>query len=279
LSSFFDHDDEDRERDLWFRVLAVLVDEEDADDIINSEQLREGVHSGRVVPSRYYTFAGEVPWADTFPDNGKMEVGEVHDWRSYSIEKPESASSFTFALEDPDESPEAPSEGKEDRDGENAEESDLSELEFEIPAHWEWKIECKTYYSVLIPVWRNQWEDYHNEINQGARGDVPARELTDALKLVSQPQTYDLYDSSGRRATIATDYKSEQDGIKRSQRFLFIRKDLLDKYLKETDLQLLFWIAGERQYSIEVFNDYRRADDVDGPFREEFSQVRVYGEK
>jgi len=183
----------------------------------------------------------------------------------------ETVSSITFEV------PESMSEDKENRvrDPEEADEqADLTELELEIPTNSEWKIECKTYRSVLVPVWRNEWEDYHNEINQGPRGDVPARQLTDALGLVSQPQTYDLYESSGRRATIATDYKSEQDGVKRSQRFLFIRKDLLDEYLEEANLKLLFWIAGERQYSIEVFN--RRADDMDGPFREEFSQVHVY---
>lgn len=281
LSSFFDHDDESRERDLWFRVLAVLVDEEDADDIINSEQLREGVHSGRVVPSRYYTFAGEVPWADTFPENKELSVEKVLDHRCYPSEELDIANEDEFTADELDDAIEALMQSIEDHAYDADGIDDLNELaeptglEVEFVTR-DWKIECITHYNVLVPVWRNQWEDYHAEINQGARGDVPARQLTDVLKLVSQPQTYDLYDSSGRRATIATDYKSEQDGIKRSQRFLFIRKDLLDEYLKETDLQLLFWIAGERQYSIEVFNDYRRADDIDGPFREEFSQVHVY---
>lgn len=281
LSSFFDHDDESRERDLWFRVLAVLVDEKDADDVINSEQLREGVHSGRVVPSRYYTFAGEVPWADTFPENEELSVEKVLDHRCYPSEELDIANEDEFTADELDDAIEALMQSIEDHADDADGIDDLNELakhtglELEFVTR-DWKIECITHYNVLVPVWRNQWEDYHAEINQGARGDVPVRQLTDVLKLVSQPQTYDLYDSCGRRATIATDYKSEQDGVKRTQRFLFIRKDLLDEYLKETDLQLLFWIAGERQYSIEVFNDYRRADDMDGPFREEFRQVHVY---
>ncbi|WP_263808612.1 hypothetical protein [Salinibacter sp.] len=278
LSSFFDHEDAGRGRDLWFRVRTTLVNDEDVGEVMEqSEKITNRVHEVNAAPSRNYTFAGEVPWADTFPENSEIKVGEVHNRRTYSIERKEEVSSITFQV------PESVSEDNEscEREYDNVEGSDeqvgLTELEFEIPTRREWKIECKTYTRVLVPIWRNEWEDYHNEINQGARGDVPARQLTDALGLVSQPQTYDLYDPSGRRASVATHLESEHNEVKRSQRFLFIRKDLLDRYLKKTDQELLIWVAGERQYSVKTFSEKRRDDNAEeGPFRETFSQVRQY---
>jgi hypothetical protein len=275
LSSFFDHDDASRERDLWFRVRTTLVNEEEIGEVMEqSEKIKNRVHEVNAAPSRHYTFAGEVPWADTFPENREIKVGEVHDQRTYSIEKKEAVSSVTFQV------PESRSENNESREDEYEKESDdqaaLTEFEVEIPTRREWKIECKTYTRVLVPIWRNEWEDYHNEINQGPRGEVPARQLSDALELVSQPQTYDLYDSCGRRASAATHFEAEENGVKRSQRFLFIRKDLLDQYLEQNDQQLLIWVAGERQYSVKAFSEKRRDDNIEGPLRKSFSQVHNY---
>ncbi len=105
---------------------------------------------------------------------------------------------------------------------------------------------------------------------------MPARQLTDALERVSQPQTYDLYDSFGRRASVATHFEAEDSGVKRFQQFLFIRKDLLNRYLEETSQQLLIWVAGERQYSVKAFNKKRGDDNIEGPLRESFRQVHNY---
>lgn len=153
LSSFFDHDDTSRERDLWFRVRTTLINEKDVKDIIEkSGKIKNRVHGINATPSRHYTFAGEVPWAGTFPENREMEVGEVHGRRSYFIEREEAVSSITFQI------PESISKDKENRDGdsENVEESDeqadLTELELEMHTRSEWEIECKTYHHVLVPV-------------------------------------------------------------------------------------------------------------------------------
>jgi len=57
------------------------------------------------------------------------------------------------------------------------------------------------------------------------------------LGLTNRPQTYDLFDPDGRRASFSF---RDGDGFSEVQEFAFIRKELLDRYLKESG-QRLAW--------------------------------------
>jgi hypothetical protein len=74
---------------------------------------------------------------------------------------------------------------------------------------------------------------------------VPAKEIAEALGLCSQPQTFDLYERNGRKASVTVQV-SDTD-----QQLVFLRQDLLEMYLKRKDLSLLWACWGERQHRTE----------------------------
>jgi hypothetical protein len=279
LSAFYDHDDTGLERDLWFRVCGALVNTTEVERSVASKRLREHVHSGGIIPSNHYTFAGEVPWADTFPNNETILISETLDSRTYPKEVLDivngdelSEQARSEILEELQRLLKAHS-GTVDSVDQLNNLSDDDEVEFELVTAGDYEIECVQMINVLPAVWRNDWEDYHNEINAGPRGEVPARQICDSLGLVSRPQTHDLFEPSGERATITTHFEQEQGLVRHKQQFLYIRKDLIDQYLTQTSQALLIWMGGERQYSVKVFSDKRSSEDFARPYRTNFHDV------
>ncbi|WP_158666627.1 NACHT domain-containing protein [Salinibacter altiplanensis] len=282
LSSFYDHDDVELERDLWFRICGALVDTRDVESSVASKRLRENVHSGDIIPSNHYTFAGEVPWADTFPSNRELHIHEVLDSRTYPKEVLDIVNRNEMSREERNKVYEELERVIDEHSDSIDSVDELNDLvdcdgvEFEVMTVEDHEIECVQVLNVLPAVWRNDWEDYHNEINTGPRGHVPARQICESLGLVSRPQTYDLFEPSGDRATLTTHFEEQQGGVKRKQQFLYIRKDLIEQYLTQTNQALLIWMGGERQYSTKVFSDKRREEDISPPFHTNFHDVYLY---
>ncbi len=87
---------------------------------------------------------------------------------------------------------------------------------------------------------------------------IPARQITDHLSLCGQPQTHDLYAPDGRRASITT---RSGENLAAEQHFTLLRRDLLDRYLRETDSRLVWGVWGEREFisrdwaEVEAFSD------------------------
>ena len=217
LNARYNYDDEDRSRNLWFRICGIVsnITELGSDEL--EEILREQINSGTFTPGGYYTFAGEVPWADSFPENEEQSLSvQRGDKGAYGIQ-------------------------------------------------------------ILPAAWQNEWESHHAAITSGPRGEVPARQVCKVLKLISQPQTYDLFDATGGRATIASHCEKKQGAIRQDQRCLYLRKDLLDRYLKETDQILLIWMDGERQHSVRTFTAEQQSDQVSEPYRKNFNRLLIYG--
>lgn len=74
-----------------------------------------------------------------------------------------------------------------------------------------------------------------------------SKELYEYLKLVNQPQSYNLYERNGQPASILFKYG---EGFTNTQSFLYLRKDLLNKYLNDHNLSMLHIVKGERmQYA------------------------------
>src|SRR5439155_18467668 len=82
-------------------------------------------------------------------------------------------------------------------------------------------------FAALVPVREYAWESYHSVVNEGGGARVLARQLADALSLCSQPQTFDLFDTEGCRATLT--WRHQQDS--NTERFIYMRRDLVDKLL------------------------------------------------
>lgn len=97
---------------------------------------------------------------------------------------------------------------------------------------------------VEIPVHVFAWESHHSQLNQVSGMRFPAPALCEHLDLVNHNETSDLFDSNGDRATIYREFQC--DNARYDSWLLYIRKDLLEKYLEETE-QTIAWLPwGER---------------------------------
>ena len=89
------------------------------------------------------------------------------------------------------------------------------------------------------------WESYHSELNQVGSVVFPAPPIAVALKLRVAGGSSDMIDERGKVATI---YR-EAPGPGFGSHFLYMRRDLVEKYATSHGLRLVQAIAGERSIS------------------------------
>lgn len=100
---------------------------------------------------------------------------------------------------------------------------------------------------VEIPTHQWNWESHHSVLNQVSGVMFPAPALCEALGLVNHCDSFDLFDTCGKRATIYREWPAEGDAYYGSY-LLYLREDLLTEYLGSTN-QALLWIPwGERNH-------------------------------
>jgi len=102
---------------------------------------------------------------------------------------------------------------------------------------------------IEIPVCAWNWEYYHSELNQVGLTNVLAPALADRLHLVNHAREWDLYDQQGQRATVFA-RSSEPKGWE--SRLFFLREDLLNTYLRDTNQSLTWFVMGERDFATDV---------------------------
>lgn len=209
------------------------------------------------VPEDHYTFAGEIPWCETFLENGisniEFEVSnrikkiknkklvftkngkKLPDHEIYSITQ--QVESFG-----PD---------KEQFVSELAKILDKEKVEVEIVEEIvNQKESVKKCFKVLIPVTENNWEAYHSGVNPGQHATVPAKEIALSLNLNIGLPTWDLYDSNWKRASITTRWG---EAWKTNHGFCYLRDDLLERYLKKNKMKLVWMIWGEREAHFDIY--------------------------
>jgi hypothetical protein len=90
------------------------------------------------------------------------------------------------------------------------------------------------------------WESYHSSHNDFSGFDLPAPSLIQRLGLTRKNREIDFYDSMGKPATI---YREAGDGWKGNRHnLLYVRADLLRRYLTETRQVLIWCNWGERDW-------------------------------
>jgi hypothetical protein len=90
------------------------------------------------------------------------------------------------------------------------------------------------------------WESYHSAHNDFSGFDVPAPSLIQRLGLASKNRGIDFYDAAGRPGTL---YREAGDGWKGNRHsLLYVRADLLRRYLTETRQVLVWCNWGERDW-------------------------------
>ncbi|NVM55358.1 MAG: hypothetical protein HWN66_16750 [Candidatus Helarchaeota archaeon] len=218
----------------------------------------------------HYIFAGEIPWCDTFPYTREPAKIEIPISRKI-IEIPKKETKLVYKkngkqiiLKDYE---------KLLKYNRTKDEKQMLKLirEREIEILQLRKIEKKEVVNnlaidVQIPVREFCWEQYHSITNPGQHAYVPSKELANDLSLHIEPQSFDMLDKKGGKASITLQWG---DPLDTSHELIYLRKDLLDKYLTKKDKQLVWIIWGERGY---------RSEDNKGleEFRKKHKPYQVY---
>ncbi|VWC87547.1 AAA ATPase [Burkholderia lata] len=99
---------------------------------------------------------------------------------------------------------------------------------------------------IELPSIQFGWESYHSAYNTFSGFEIPAPSLIQRLGLSCCNREIDFFDSSGRPATLYREAGEGYFGDK--HKLLYVRADLLRRYLKETRQVLVWCNWGERDW-------------------------------
>lgn len=105
-----------------------------------------------------------------------------------------------------------------------------------------------------VPVWNFLWESHHSQLNQLRNLEVPSPNICEYLKLQNCNRNVELFDEKGKKAT-----RYYIEGLLNDSNFshlLYLRKDLLKKYLEINKQEIVWIVWGERDS--RNFNDPER---------------------
>ncbi len=271
LSGYVNQENEDLNRSRFIVMRSLIIDSSDEKKFI---ELLKHQDSNRFrspsIPEDYYTFAGEIPWCETYPYNSTTEMSFEIDnkTRKVPIKKfvilkegnPLSSKNQDELLDEIEQSIRMQIDLSERERGkkllDNIEERgftcEVKEVEVER------KISIIETVKIHVPIRENNWEEYHSNIIPGRNIATPSKEICEYFNLSSRPQTFDLFDTEGNRASITFRFGEKW---RSSQNFVFFRKDLLDRYFQETASALVWLIWGERQYHHSEISKFRAYAD------------------
>ena len=281
LDGFFVQQDEMRGRMLFCVIRSFLVANQDADSFLN--HLSHQDLGGRWLPEKpeiIYTFAGEIPWCDTFPKNdlsefsfvakeetvkvqrSKQELyldGEKVEWTQIDLIRRHLFDDVIGGTEE-----------QQNISDEDLEQIEVREVLVEVD-------EVKREYAkfnALIPVCDFGWEGYQTTASDAGHATTLVKEITSDLELIGQPQTFDLFTKDGVKATC--NVSDQSDDFNNHQAMFFIRENLLKTYLEKNDLALIWAIWGERGYSSTQINKLFHGPDRPEQSHAVFSFVKRY---
>jgi hypothetical protein len=119
-------------------------------------------------------------------------------------------------------------------------------------------VQTKDKFEVLMPVMVYHSPADNKEINKASSTTTLAKEIAMDLGLVMKGQSFDLFDATGLLACKNIAYYENSDN---THSMVYLRKDLLDKYLKKHKLKFFWAIWGEREPSIGYRRSKRRSSD------------------
>ena len=254
-----------RKMSAWMQGL--IVKPEDVDEILEILNRQEIIDGNTVpfIPEDYRTYAGEIPWCDTYPPNNWQEHSFLV--RKHTIPKKQfellrggKPISLIDDFELWDTARKLIENDDEKRLNELLREGDL---EITIKTVDEEQLEHKDF-EVLVPVRDNVWEESNSAANLRRSIALPNREISDCLNLYKKPQFFDFFEGDGnRRASISFRYG---DIWSNPQSFTYLRRDLLERFLAEIGGELIWVIWGNR---LLVSENY------DGPYKN-FQEVKTY---
>ncbi len=288
LNGFLSQKDDQVNRDTFAFLKGLIVKSGEAEEIVEILKEQEKIDGDTLpyCPEDGYTYAGEIPWCDTYPENSweevSLKIGTVlvpeeqhvilHDGEPVSDEELQSFWDSIVDLIEP-EDPFAKLLGFyninsitnliETRDWEVIE-AQLHKQGLELTTEMV-DVEQSEFqkFEMLVPVRENHWSDSSSAAVPSRSVAIPIRQIAETFSLHGHPQSFDLFEKDGKRASITFCYG---EAWKDKQDFTYLREDLLERYLAETGSELIWIIWGER----------RQVSQNPGAPYKYFHEVKVY---
>lgn len=99
--------------------------------------------------------------------------------------------------------------------------------------------------NIETTIFRNSWESYHSEIISTGETIVPSKNISNYFGLHLKPQSSDLYNQNGEIISTSLKFAGSYDN---KSTFTYIRKDYLERYMKEKNKQLIWLQWTEKRY-------------------------------
>lgn len=253
LDGFFVQQDEKRGRRIFCFIRSFLVKSADTQRLLPL-LTRQSMADRWLpeVPTSYYTFAGEIPWSSTSPNNGKTEFAFKVGTKTRAVKVKKNDYYLDGKLTNVSEAqmnifrmfgvnPKGDGQGTmsaEDMNRLKAKTRIVNDLIIK---------DVEEVFEAIIPVQSFSWESYHCALNDAGNPTLLSKELLCGMKLQGRPQTFDAFDANGSRAALG--FSDQSDDFNNSQNFYYIRKDVLRDYLDRKKLDLVWVVWGERDFA------------------------------
>jgi len=241
LDGFVTQEHLDNKRDIFIFIRGFLVPKRKKKVLLEALKLLSYPGNSRLPNSETdnYMFAGEIPWCETFrycfpeckieiPTGEKVIIREV-------IKKPHRI----LVIKTGDKEIRIPDY--------NEETLRKGFIEHEREKYLN--------FNVKLPVRNYSWSGETSFTNPGQSAYVPTKEICEYFGLSSRPQTFDMYDTKGRVASITRDFG---DQWHTGHKVIYLRKSLLDKYLKATKSSFVWVVWGERRFKSAKEEELRK---------------------
>ena len=227
LDGFIVQENKEINREVFVFIRGLLIKNEDYINVKN--HLKDKDLGGRFLPdpsSNYHTFAGELYSLNNSTEKNICGLSFEKFRKKIKVKKGDPGYYPKFSF----------SENK---------------FQQSFPKFIEKDVVTSDDYEILLPVMNYSWENSRSELNQAGHETIVSNELVNYLNLKNKAQTFDLYDDNLSTASQNIYY---HEGYNDNHRFVYLRKDLLDKYLLDNNYKLIWGVWGERNVSFEDFN-------------------------
>jgi len=256
LDSFISQEDMEAERSSFVFVRGLIVREEDFEEIVELLKVQNvGERWLPEIKEYYNTFAGEFYYCnEATPDNTDALIFTIGK-KIVKIKKGEPGYQAPFSVK--------------------MEKDKIIFVEDDLPDEIEKEVSEEKAFEVLLPVMEYSWESSRSTTNNAGHIKVVGKEIAGKLKLKNQAQTFDLIDVEGNLASKNIGYFEDYNN---NHSFVYIRKDLLNRYFEDTKTKLIWVIWGERDVPFESFQerqDFMRNHEIEG--RQLFQEILEFG--
>jgi len=257
IDGYVNQEDTISRRSIFIFPRGFFINDKYIDKFLHNK--RRIMVAGRSLPEiedDIYTFAGEIPWCETFPYTKYPKtitilLGKAK--RNVPIKK--GLILLIEALQKPHKKNKGVNYISAIVKKINSKLSKKDQLNHEdlrnIPKEEDFQRgyiiqESKRFetFNVEVAIRNFGWESYHSAVNYGQNAYVPSKELAVNLELYIKPQSFDMLDKNGQPASITVQWGQPWHT---RHILVYLRKDLFDEYLKRNNKQFVWIVWGERR--------------------------------